>query len=381
VGRCQRTHRRSLIAYTEKLVNRLVFENLKHRPVRTLLSAIAIGVQVTLMLTLVGVSHGMIHDFAAHSRGTGADILIRPPGSSILGFSGGAMPEGIVRVVRGQPHVTIATGSLVQQTNRVLTSIAGINLAEFDAISGGFKYLEGGPFKGPDELIVDDVEAHGSHLHVGSLVDFGIKWRVCGVVESGKFSRMFTDLKSLQEKYSSTGKISVIWVKVDQEANVQDVIAVLKEKLPDYPIWSVEEYTSLISANNIPILQQFTGVVIGIGVVIGFLVVFLSMYTAVLERTREIGILKALGASPAYVMGILLRETVLLAIAGVIAGILMTYGSRTLLATFAPSFITEIVYYWWPIAAAIALAGALVGAIYPGLKAARQDAIEALSYD
>ena len=348
---------------------------------RTLLSAVAIGVQVTLMLTLVGVSQGMLHDVAARSRGTGADILIRPPGSSLIGFSGGAMDERIVGVVREQPHVTVATGSLVQPVSQNFTSIAGIHLEEFDKMSGGFKYLEGGPFKGPDELIVDEVYARGGHLHVGSTVDFGIKWRISGIVEPGKFSRMFADLKSLQEKYSANGKVSVIWVKVDEPSNIQTVIDGLKARLNDYQIWSVEQYTSLVSSNNIPILQQFTGVVIGIGVVIGFLVVFLSMYTAVLERTREIGILKALGASPQYVLGILLRETVLLCIAGVIAGIFMTYGTRALLGVFVPSFITEIAYNWWPIAAVIALVGALVGAIYPGLKAARQDAIEALSYD
>src|ERR1035438_5547540 len=81
-------------------------------------------------------------------------------------------------------------------------------------------------------------------------------------------------------------------------------------------------------------IQNFTKVVIGIAVVVGFLVVFLSMYTAVLERTREIGILKALGASPGYVLGILLRETVLLAVIGSIAGILMTYGVEMVMRAF-----------------------------------------------
>ena len=334
------------------------------------------------MLTLVGVSHGMLNDVAAHSRGSGADVLIRPPGSSILGFSGGAMPEGLVGVVRGLPHVSIATGSYFASASRALTSIAGINLSEFDEMSGGFKYLAGGPFKGPDDLIVDDVEARNSNLHVGSVIDFGIKWHVTGIVESGKLSRMFADLKSLQEKYSATDKVTVILVKVDDQANVQTVIDEIRAKLgEDYPVWSVEQYTSLLSANNVPMLKQFTGVVIGIGVVIGFLVVFLSMYTAVLERTREIGILKALGASPGYILSILMRETVLLGVAGVIVGVLMTYGTRALINTFAPSFVTEIVYAWWPIAGSLALAAALIGALYPGLKAARQDAIEALSYD
>jgi putative ABC transport system permease protein len=364
-----------------KLVNRLVFENLKHRPVRTLLSALAIGIQVTLMLTLVGVSHGMLNDIAERSRGTGADVMVRPPGSSLIGFSGSVMDERIVDKVRELPHVKLATGSLVQAVSANFTSIAGIKLDEFNAMSGGFQYLEGSPFTNEGELIVDDVFARGAHVHAGSTVDFGIKWRVSGVVESGKMSRMFADLKSLQEKYSATGKISVIWVKVDDPAQIQAVVNKLKETLPDHQIWSLDEYISMISANNIPMLRQFTGVVIGIGVVIGFLVVFLSMYTAVLERTREIGILKALGASPGYVLGILLRETILLSIVGILAGILMTYGTRSLLEAFVPSFSTDIVYEWWPKAGLIALLGSLIGAIYPGLKAARQDAIEALSYD
>jgi putative ABC transport system permease protein len=363
------------------LVNQLVFENLKHRPVRTLLSALAIGIQVTLMLTLVGVSHGMLNDIAERSRGTGADVMVRPPGSSLIGFSGSVMDERIVGAVAKEPHVALATGSLVQPVSANFTSIAGINLDEFNTMSGGFKYLEGGPFTGEGDLLVDDVYARSAKLHVGSTVDFGLKWRVAGVVESGKMSRMFADLKSLQGKYSNTGKISVIWVKVDEPANIPAVVSELKEKLPDFSIYSVDEYVSLISANNIPMLRQFTGVVIGIGVVIGFLVVFLSMYTAVLERTREIGILKALGASPAYVLSILLRETILLAIVGVAAGILMTYGTRYLLEVFVPAFSTDIVYEWWPRAAMIALVGSLIGAIYPGLKAARQDAIEALAYD
>ncbi len=347
---------------------------------RTLLSALAIGIQVTLMLTLVGVSHGMLDDYAAHTRGTGADIMVRPQGSSLLGLAGYTMSAKFVSLIREQPHVAIATGSYLQSVGN-LNSIAGINLDEFTAMSGGFRYLEGGPFTGPDDLIVDEIYARAEHLHAGSVVNLGLKWRVSGIVEAGKQSRMFAPIGSLQDKYSATDKVSIIWVKVDDHANIQAVIDELKAKLTDYPIYSVEEYSSLISANSIPMLKQFTWVVIGIGVVIGFLVVFLSMYTAVLERTREIGILKALGASPGYVLGILLRETVLLGIGGVIAGILMTYGSRFLLVTFVPTFTTEIVYSWWPIAAVIALIGSLIGAIYPGLKAARQDAIEALSYD
>ena len=76
-----------------------------------------------------------------------------------------------------------------------------------------------------------------------------------------------------------------------------------------------------------------------------------------------------------------MRETVLLALTGTVVGILMTYGTRALMATFAPSMPQEIVPDWYLLVTAIALAGSIVGALYPGLRAARQDAIEALAYD
>jgi putative ABC transport system permease protein len=361
------------------LIHRLVIENLKHRPVRTLLSAIAIGVQVTMILTLVGVSRGMLQDMAQRARGTGADVLVRPPGSSIIGFSG-VMPEKIAPVVRAVPHVEQVTGTLVQPVGNI-SSITGINLDEFNKMSGGFRYLEGGPFQGPQDLIVDEVFARSEHVHVGDHVDQGIKWRVAGIVESGKLSRMFAQVRELQDLFSATGKVSVIYVKVDTPANIPVVIDSLKKKLEDYKIYSVEEFTSLISVDNIPLLRRFIAVVIGLAVIVGFLVVFLSMYTAVLERTREIGILKALGASPGYILGILVRETILLAVAGTAAGILMSYGTRALMKVMAPTMTQVIVPDWWPWAALISLVGSLIGALYPGLKAARQDAIEALAYD
>jgi putative ABC transport system permease protein len=366
------------------LVNRLVFENLKHRPVRTLLGIISIGVEVTMMLTLVGLSHGITEDMALRNRGTGADIAVRPPNSNLFSLGGVGMSEKYIPIIRAQPHVALATGTLIQGVGGIFNSIAGIHLDEFNALSGGFRYFSGGPFKNPHELIVDQAEARAQHLHVGSIVKLGQNWRVVGIVEGGKLSRMFTDIETLQDEYSQTGKVNVVWVKVDSLENIKTVLDGLKEneKLDGFNVYTMQDMAAALTPDNVPLIQGFTNVVVGISVIVGFLVVFLSMYTAVLERTREIGVLKALGASPAYVLGILIRETVLLALAGSVAGILMSYGSRFLLTNFAPAFLTmEIVKSWWPTATAIALVGALVGALYPGFKAAKQDAIEALSYD
>ena len=348
---------------------------------RTALSVIAIGVQVAMVLTLVGVSEGMLLEQKRQKRGTGADILVRPPGSSIIGFSTD-MPAKIVDVVREFPEVAMATGTLVQPTGNI-DSVTGVNLEEFGRMSGGFRFFEGGPFKNPDDVIIDEVTSRMKKLHVGDTFKNMLNrdWRVCGVVESGKLARVFLPLPLLQDLASKSHMVTWVFVKVKDPAQTDVVIKAFQERLKDYKIYSTEEFASLISIDNIPMLKTFINVVIGLGLFVGFLVVFLSMYTAVLERTREIGILKALGASPAYILRILLAETALLAVIGSVVGIGFTYGTRWIMNTFVPSMTTVIVPEWWPIASCIAISGALIGAIYPGLKAAKQDAIEALAYD
>ena len=117
-------------------------------------------------------------------------------------------------------------------------------------------------------------------------------------------------------------------------------------------------------------------------VVVGFIVVFMAMYTAVLERTREIGIIKAVGGSSGLVLSILLRETLLLAVLGTLVGIVFTYGTQWLMKQSVPaSLVQETVYIWWLYAALIAIVGAMLGAVVPGMKAVQQDVTEALSYE
>lgn len=363
------------------MTNKLVFENLKHRPVRTMLGVFIIGIQVMIILALVGLSQGTLSDQAQRARGAGADIVIRPPASSVIGMSVN-MPQGVVAKVAEQPYVAAAAGVLTQGTD-LLNYITGLDLAQFDKLSGGFHFVSGGPFQGPNDVMVDSFYAKQHNDHVGQTITI-LKnpWRICGIYEPGMLARIVVPLATLQNLTANTGKVTMIYVRLDHPSETDAALANLKALLKDYQIYSMEEFTSLYSVNNIPMLKEFTVVVIGLGVLVGFLAVFLSMYTAVLERTREIGILKALGASPGYVLNILLRETVLLAIAGSIVGILLSYVTRFAIYRIAPASLTQsIVPFWWPIATAIAIVGAMLGALYPGLKAARQDPIEALAYD
>jgi putative ABC transport system permease protein len=364
------------------LINKLVVENLKHRPVRTLLSVVAISIQVTMVLTLVGISKGMLDEQARRARGVGADIIIRSPSSSVISLSTNMSAKIIPAIIEKQAHVSAATGVLLHGTD-LFNYVTGLDLAQFDKLNGGFRFLQGGPFQSDDDVMVDSYYAQEHKLHVGDTVTvLNRPWRLSGIYETGMLARLVVPIAKLQDLTANTGKITIIYVKLDDPARTAEVMADLRQRLKEFQIRSIEEYTELYSVNSVPMLKEFIWVVIALGVLVGFLVVFLSMYTAVLERTREIGVLKALGASPAYILNILLRETTLLAVAGSILGILLAYVTRfTITNVIHGSLIQAIVYDWWPITAGIALVGAILGAIYPGLKAARQDAIEALAYE
>jgi len=130
------------------VIQKLVWENVKHRPLRTFLSALLIAIPVTLVLTLTGLSKGMMEDATKRYRGVGADIVIRPKGSSFLSLGASPIDERIMNVIRKQPHVSLATGIVIQQGGDLFNSMAGIDLNQFNEMCGGLEYVAGGAFHG-----------------------------------------------------------------------------------------------------------------------------------------------------------------------------------------------------------------------------------------
>jgi putative ABC transport system permease protein len=292
------------------------------------------------------------------------------------------MSEELVPFLMRQPHVTFATGTMGQPLGG-FDVLTGINLSQFNQLSGGFRFVRGGPFENDDEVIVDEYYARQKKLNVGSKIELANHtWRVSGVYESGRLSHICARLDVLQALTGNPGRLSQIYVKVDDPVRAQLVVDQLRGTMQGYFIYTMEEFTSLLTINSVGLLRDFIGVVIGIALIVGFIVVTMAMYTAVLERTREIGILKALGASSGYILNLLFRETLLIAILGSALGIVMTAGSKWLMMHTAPASLTqETVYGWWPIASGISVIGALLGATLPAWKAVKQDVIQALAYE
>jgi len=367
-------------------MNKLIFANLLRRPVRSIISVLAVAIEVIMILSIVGIFMGMLNDTKQRTNGIGADLMMRPSNASIMvGVSGAPMPAKIVEVLRKLPHVAVAS-PVIQKLNTTgkIEVLYGIDYPSFDALKP-FVFLSGGPFHGPKDVIIDDIaaSADGGHRVGEPITIMDQSFRIAGIVEHGKGGRKLLRIDRMGEMMGSEGKASIFYIKCDDPANQNAVIQEIHAThgLEDYPVETIDDWLEQMTPEKIPGFNIALDVVTFIAVLVGFLVIFQSMYTAVLERTREIGILKSMGASKLAIVGVVLRETAILAVAGALLGIAGTYGVKSLLGYLYPTQHFEITVEWLLRGAFIAFVGALCGALYPAWLAARKDPIDALAYE
>jgi putative ABC transport system permease protein len=372
-------------------MNKLVIANLLHRPLRSMISITAVAIEVMMILSIVGIFMGMLNDTKQRTNGIGADLMMRASNASIMnGVSGATMNVKIADVISKLPHVAVvAPANAHLATAGSVEILYGIDYQSFDALKP-FVFLSGGRFQGPQDAVVDDVFANSSNPKTGRPYQVGdtvqilnSTFRISGIFEHGKGGRKLIPLHTMNELTGTEGKASIFYIRTDDPANDQAVIDEIHavKGLQDYPVQTMQEWLSAMTPEKLPGFNLALKVVTGIAVIVGFLVIFQSMYTAVLERTREIGILKSLGSSKPQIVTVVLRETAVMAVAGVILGIAGTYLVRwTILHTF-PTQHFEITSLWLMRGAAIAFVGAIVGAMYPAWMAARKDPIDALAYE
>jgi putative ABC transport system permease protein len=367
------------------MMNKMIVANLVHRPIRSLISVIAIALEVTLILLIVGLALGLLNDSRQRQAGIGADVVVMPPGSSfIVGLTGAPMSMKIGGILAKLPHVeTVAPVVTQVSTAGTLEVIAGIDLNTYEKLSGPFQYVSGGPFQGPDDCLVDDLFARAKHVKLNEKIEIlNHSFRVAGIVEPGKGARKFIQIGVMQDLIGAQGKATIFYLKLDNPNNADQVVDEIKHVpgMERYVATSMAYYLSMMTTSRYPGVSQFIDFVIGISVIIGFLVIFQAMYMAVIERTREIGILKSMGASKLYIVNVILRETVLLAIGGIIVGVLFSLAARA--GIDHRSTLRVVVTGGWILkATAIAIVGAVIGALYPAIKAAQKDPIDALAYE
>jgi len=365
------------------MIGRLVMQNVIHRPLRTAVSVLAVAVEVTLVIVIVGLTSGMIVETAKRIEGIGADIMVQPPSASmLLAFSGAPMPMAIGNRLEQVRYVQAVAPVLLQFNANAVEMVYGIEPESFRSVSSGFVFIAGKDMSGPDDMLVDDVSAQSKNLKPGdtySLLDHD--FRVSGIVEHGKGSRMFVNLATLQDLTGARDKASLFFVKCTWPDHTPTVMSAISAILPRYEIRPLKDFLTLMSSTTIPGLDAFVTSMIALAVAIGFLVIFLSTYSTVIERTRDIGVLKSLGASQAYITRALLSETALICAAGIVLGIADSFVTRMFFTSALPTLLIVITPGWIIRAVLLAFAGSLLGAGYPAWLANRKDAVEALAYD
>jgi len=346
-----------------------------------LLSIIAIAIQVILVLMIVGLTSGVISEWGKRVEGVGADILVQPPNASIFfAFLSVGMQESLGEKIAALSGVDEVAPTVILTEQKNLVMVYGIDYKSFNALSKGFLFRDGRPFEGPDEVIADDIIAQTKHLKVGSQVTLlDHTFTVCGIVGHGKGARFFIPIRTAQEIAGAEKRVSMFYVrsKGDTEATRAQILKLT----PENSIRLLSEYVTLMTSSNLPQLRPFTRTMMALGIVVSFLVVLLNMHTMVMERTREIGILKALGFSRFDVVRMLLGETLRLTLMGTGLGIALTFLTQAVLKQTNPGLTILISPVWIFSSTILAIVGAATGAVYPALRAASYDPVVALAYE
>jgi putative ABC transport system permease protein len=354
------------------------------RRTRSFVTMLGVALGVVLVLLTTGLARGQLAERGRREANAGAEIIVRPAGSGLTAIGTVlSLPPSVAeaaKVVEGVEQV-VPVGVATQQAGGGFgwRSIDGIDFDSYARISG-LSIARGRAPAGPREAIVDEIFARDNKGDIGKTVDFGgTQYAIVGVYAPESLSRIKIPLTSMQEYYDAHGNVSMLLIKVAQGADVETVATRLRQALPEGQILLARDLPNYY-AKGIPALHTFLNVVVGLAVIISTLVTMLTMYTSVMERTRQIGILKSLGASRPLIASLVASEALVITVVGVVAGFaiaaIASYGIVNfahLGVDFEPTVFVRT--------ALMAVAGGALGALYPAFRAAGMDPVEALAYE
>ncbi|MCI0659499.1 MAG: ABC transporter permease [Acidobacteria bacterium] len=367
-------------------MNNLIASNLAHHPGRTTASIAGVAIGVILVVMTVGLVRGALRNRGQRDANIGLEIMLRQGGQGVsLTSADMTIPVSMVEQVRAVTGVAAATPvgqnlDLGGDRATGIRQIDGIDFASFTAasklrVTQGEALPQSGNF-----AIVDNRYVLDRNLKLGDRVEgLGSEFTIVGIYEPESGARIKVPLSTMQDALGTEGKCSMIFVKC-QNPDEQEVVAQrILDKFPNYHVIFTRDLPRLF-ASGFSGFNAFLNVVKGLATVISLLVVLLTMYSTVSERTRQIGILKSLGASKFWIAWTFEKEALLISLLGVVGGLGITIVARYFLVNFLglnmdlePSAVLYAII--------AALLSGLIGALYPALRAASQDPVDALNYE
>jgi len=277
--------------------------------------------------------------------------------------------------------VSVAQNTVSSPDNNTGSRLVdGVSFDEYASVVG-LTIIEGQPLPASgDVAIIDTGWQKQRSYNVGdTLKIYERDFKIIGTYEPAAGARLKIPIQTMQTQLGGEGKASAFLIKVKDGYAPEQVAETLHKTFSENQVLLTKDLEELYM-QGIPALNVFLNIFIGVAAIISALVILLTMYTTVTERTRQIGIMKSLGMSNHHISWIIAQEALLLSLCGIISGILLTIILRFLL-TRVTTLEVEISPVVLAIVCVVGLIGGAIGALYPALRAARLDAVEALSYE
>jgi len=361
----------------------LIAANLRSRPTRTVISILAVGVGVILMLVIGGIATGTLNDYLGRTMSVGADFILQPSGSSVFyAFSSGTLPIKLADKLMEVPGVEAVAPVLAKFRMSDFGLVFGIDLATYNKLPGRLHIVAGRESLQGNEVIVDELYAKSNKVAVGDVLDIlNHQFTVSGICRSGAVVRVFVPLKTLQELNGSPDKVTIMFIKALDRKKAPAVFQALQDRYPELALVRSSDQSQLLADAHMPAWREFRFTIVLVSMLISFMVILLAMYTTIFERTREIGILKSLGASRSFILVMILRESVIISLLGVLFGIGMSAIIRKAIMSAFPLLHVAMSFGEVLGGCLLGLLAGTLGALYPAYKAARMDPVKALSYE
>jgi putative ABC transport system permease protein len=363
-------------------VDNLVISNIRQRPLRSAISVLGVALGVTLVMLFTGLSRGMSDDLQRRSSNVRAEIIFTRPGS----FQGTTTTANLstkyvdlLKNVEGVESAVPVIRHFYASGIWGVDQVEGVDWDDFARLSS-VRLIQGRAPQANDEIVIDETKASRKHPVGSSVKLFGEgNFKVVGIYSPESGARAKLTLAAMQDFLEVPGKCSYILVKCRNAADQVAVAKRINEQYPGNKVQLTGDFFPSIE-NSVPGLAIFMRVLVVLAAVVSALVVMLAMHTTITERTREIGILKAMGASRRYIISEIEREALAISFMGLIVGFALAA-----LAGFGIHKATGLIFEfggWWVLTAAvIGMAGGALGALYPAARAANLDPVTALAYE
>jgi len=400
----------------------LAVANVLHHKLRSALSALGVAIAVCMLITLSGLARGTLGEVADRWEAVDADLIVYPArwGENITTLSGGGLTEADAEFLRalsvsGRAAVARAVPVFVQRLAIAggVHNVMGVDPDDLPALLGGGGIAPGGrvfdprgafarwlraelsrPAEAPSDIPDEELAAHGGlemvvdsrlaragGLKVGdSVYAAGHHFTVVGVVPDGALARAFIPRATAEFLFAGQlGRYTLLFASVREHVRlgaVREAIARTRR----LAAVGVNEYRGLLQ-DRFGIIYVYVDAVNVVTLIVAFLFILVTLYTIVLQRTREIAILRSMGAGGGYIAAEVLRESLLLTALGAAGGIGLSFAAAATIEALMPYLTVRITWSWVALAAAAAGVGGVVAALYPAWWAMRVDVVEALSLE